>query len=386
MKKVLIFNGYYHPSRNCGGPITSIENIVNGCSDKFNFYIICYNHDFNDMTPFNKNTNQWYSVGNAKVMYVKQGYLDFSISNMQRLFDELRPDLIWFSGVLTPNNKIVSVKIAKKYNIPVLFSPRGEVSEDRVKIKAFKKIPYLRILKLFRIYGGCYFHGTSDDEIEGIKKYFNPSQNHIFKVANISILPQKDVIEHPKHIGKVSLFFFSRIHEVKNLKYAIEAVLQCKKKVIFDIYGPIESEEYWNECQRLIETAPSNICIKHRGIIDHNNLSHTIQQYDAFLFPTTNENYGHVIAESLANSRPVILSKGTTPWDDLDGEAGYAISLVHRDIFTEIIDEMAEMDEIAYTNFIHSTKEYFRRKIEKDGAVKGHIDMLNNILEQSNKE
>lgn len=386
MKKILIFNGYYHPSQNCGGPITSIENIVNGCSDEFDFYIVCYNHDFNDMTPFDRNTNQWYTVGNAKVMYVKQGYLDFSSRNMRKLFDGLNPDLIWFSGVLTPNNKIVTVKIAKERNIPVLFSPRGEVSEDRVKLKAYKKIPYLKLLNILRVYDGCYFHGTSDDEIDGIKKYFNPPLTHVFKIANISIFPQNDIVEHSKHNGEVNLFFFSRIHEVKNLKFAIEAILQCRQKVNFDIYGPIENEEYWNECQILINSAPSNIKISYKGIIDHNDLGHTIQKYDAFLFPTTNENYGHVIAESLANSRPVILSKGTTPWDDLDGKAGYVIDLDNRDSFTEVVDGMAGMNEELYAKLVQSTKAYFKKKIEKDGAVKGHKDMLYTILKQVDKE
>ena len=81
VKKILIFNGYYYPSKNCGGPITSIENIVNTCCDEFDFYIICYNHDFNDMTPFEVEKNKWIKVGNANVMYVEQNYLDFSKKN-----------------------------------------------------------------------------------------------------------------------------------------------------------------------------------------------------------------------------------------------------------------------------------------------------------------
>ena len=67
MRKILIFNGYYYPSKNCGGPITSYENIINACSDEYDFYVACYDHDFNDMTPFGKEKGVWHQVGKAKV-------------------------------------------------------------------------------------------------------------------------------------------------------------------------------------------------------------------------------------------------------------------------------------------------------------------------------
>lgn len=380
MKKVLIYNGYYYPAKNCGGPITSIENIVNACCDEFEFYIICYNHDFNDDAVFDVPTSKWLDVGNAKVMYVNAGYLDFSAKRTGMLYEELKPDLIWFSGVLTPNNKIVAVKNARQKGIPILFSPRGEVSADRVKIKGYKKVPYLSLLKVTGMYKNCYFHGTSDDEENGIKKYFNPDDSHIFRVANIAIMQQPKVQRNAKKKDEIRLFFFSRIHEVKNLMFAIKAVNNCKSKVVYDIYGPIESKEYWDECKNEIDKSPQNISINYCGILQHNNMSKVIQGYDAFLFPTINENYGHVIAESLANSRPVILSKGTTPWDDLDKVAGCVIDLSDLSGFTDKVDYLAEFDEEQYLELINSTKRYFMQKIGKDKAIEGHKLMIRKIL------
>lgn len=381
MKKVLIYNGYYYPSKNCGGPITSIENIVNACCGEYDFYIICYNHDFNDNKSFDIPVNKWHKVGNANVMYVVPGYLDFSLTNTKKLFEELKPDLIWFSGVLTPNNKIVTVLNAKKLNIPVLFSPRGEVSADRVKLKAYKKIPYLNFLKIFRLYKNCYFHGTSDDEELGIRKYFHPDDKHIFRVANIAIMQQPDVMIRKKKSGEIKLFFFSRIHEVKNLLCAIQAVNKCKNNVVFDIYGPIEGKEYWEACEKEINNSPQNVSIHYMGILQHSEMSAVIQSYDAFLFPTINENYGHVIAESLANSRPVILSKGTTPWDDLHQRAGFVVDLHDVNGYTKKIEYFASLNEEEYMKVINNTKQYFIEKMGKDEAIKGHLNMIHSIVE-----
>lgn len=380
VKKILIFNGYYYPSKNCGGPITSIENIVNTCCDEFDFYIICYNHDFNDMTPFEVEKNKWIKVGNANVMYVEQNYLDFSKKNMKIVFQQLCPDLIWFSGVLTPNNKIVSVKLAKKMGIPVLFSPRGELSADRVKLKAYKKKPYLRLLSLFGMYKNCYFHGTSDDEEEGINKYFHPEKDHIFRAANISIAQQSDLIEIKKEVGSLNVFFFSRIHEVKNILFGIKCLVKCKSKINLDVYGPIESEAYWQECLEVAKTAPENITVSYCGILDYSNKAESIQKHHCFLFPTINENYGHVIAESLANSRPVLLSKGTTPWDDLDGKAGFVISLEDSAGFTARLDYLAKLNQKEFDDLVESTKQYFVEKTADDDAMVKHKEMINEII------
>lgn len=380
MKKILIFNGYYYPSKNCGGPITSIENIINACSDEFEFYVICYNHDFGDMTEFAVNTNIWVKVGKANVMYVKHGYLDFSLKHMGCIFEDLLPDLIWFSGVLTPNNKLVTVKLARRMNIPILFSPRGEVSADRVKLKAYKKIPYLMLLKCLKMYRNCYFHATSDDEVIGIKKYFKPDEKHIFKVANISIALQDICTNSHKNKDQLKLFFFSRIHEVKNLLFAIKCVNQCKTQVSFDIYGPIESESYWKECLVEIKRAPENITIKYGGILDYTNKTNVLQEHHCFLFPTINENFGHVIAESLANSRPVILSKGTTPWDDLDGKAGFVIPLEYPELFTEKIDYLASLNQLEFNSMVNSTRQYFRDKTMDDDAIIKHKVMFRRII------
>ena len=117
------------------------------------------------------------------------------------------------------------------------------------------------------------------------------------------------------------------------------------------------------------------------GILDYSNKSIVIQQHHCFLFPTLNENYGHVIAESLANSRPVILSKGTTPWDDMDKRAGFVIDLSNAEGFTNALDCIAEMDQDEYSKFVASTKKYFLDKTADDDAVSKHKMMFRSIID-----
>ena len=232
---------------------------------------------------------------------------------------------------------------------------------------------------MFGIYSGCFFHGTSDDEIVGLKNYFRPDEKHIFEVPNIAIMQQPELAPIKKEQGTLRAMFFSRIHEVKNILFAVQCIAKCKNNIIYDVYGPIESEAYWNECLKIAEAAGSNIKVKYCGILAKKDLSKTIQEHECFIFPTINENYGHVIAETLANSRPVILSKGTTPWDDLHEQAGFVISLDDPEEFTKKIDCIASLNQSDFEKLVETTKAYFTKKIEENGAIEGHKKMFESI-------
>ena len=73
---------------------------------------------------------------------------------------------------------------------------------------------------------------------------------------------------------------------------------------------------------------PKNIKWQYKGSLDFVTAKRIFLDYDLFFFPTKGENYGHVVFESLSCGCPVLLSKDTTPWNDLkEYGVGYNISL-----------------------------------------------------------
>ncbi|MCH1618621.1 MAG: glycosyltransferase family 4 protein [Streptococcus sp.] len=364
MKKILAFNDYYIPAIKCGGPVTSINNAVNALKDEYEFYIEAVNHDFGDKTPFPGIGDKWYTVGAAHVRYHKDGELDFNYKKMEEFIEEVNPDLMWFSGLLVPNKIHNAIRVGEKRGIPVVISPRGEASPDRMCLKGYKKYPYAALVSILGIYKkkNVFFHVTSDDESVGLKKYFHINEEKITKVPNIGIMPSLREDRYSKKAGTVRAMFISRIHEVKNLDYAIKVFSKIKEQGEFDIYGPIESKDYWNKCVELIKKVPDNITIKYCGCINPNEVSKIYSQYDCFLFPTQNENYGHVIAEALANQCPVILSRGTTPWDDIDEKAGFVCKLYNDDEFINALSKIAAMNAKEYENLMEKTHLYYVEK------------------------
>lgn len=381
-QRILVFNGYYIPSIKYGGPTKSLENIVNNCSEHFDFYIVAANHDFNDTKIFTHIHEGWNEVGKAKVLYVNKDETRYSIVKIRQIIEEVQPALVCLTGILTPSYKIAAIITCNKLHIPTIIAPRGEVCVNTFAMKKMKKSIYAWLITKLGIYNKSFFHATSPEEKEGLIKYFKVKENKITLIPNISEPPSS---EYPfkliKEKNKLRIVFISRIQEKKNLLYAINLVNQLKDTVVFDIYGPIESVNYWSQCQELMQSAPSNIKYNYCGNLRPEEVAGTFQKYDVFLFPTISENYGHVIVEAISNRCPVILSKGTTPWDDLDSRAGYVVSLNEPLEFVERLTKMIKMDSVEYEQLMVSTTQYYASKIIENNAVQGHIDMYSNVIE-----
>ena len=130
--------------------------------------------------------------------------------------------------------------------------------------------------------------------------------------------------------------------------YAINVLKNCKQNIVFDIYGPIYNQEYWNECLKVINELPVNIKVNYKGALPHHEIDATLQQYHALLLPSTGENFGHIIIEAMANACvPIISDK--TPWINLTTlNVGFDINLSNPEQFTTTINNLASIDETTF--------------------------------------
>ncbi len=384
-KKVLVFNGYYIPAKKYGGPTTSLAAIVENCSEDYEFYIVAANHDLNDDKVFENIHDGWNQVGKAQVLYIDLNEINYKPKKIRDLLKEVKPDLVWLVGILVPADKWYVAPECRKLGIPYLISPRGEVCENTFRLKYRKKKIVADVAKCFGIYKNAWYHATSEEERDGLIKYYGAPSDRIFLVPNIAanLHAKERTIE--KKPGELRIVFISRIQEKKNLLTAIKAVNQLSGDIVFDIYGPMEEPEYWRKCQEEIKKSPENVRINYCGALSPDQVGPTFARYHCFLFPTISENYGHVIVEALSNCCPVILSKGTTPWDDIDEVAGYVADLHNTNDFSDKLSHIASIEYTAYKTLMNSTGDYYERKIISDNAVEGHKKMLKEVISQCDR-
>lgn len=355
MRVLIIMEGFF-PGKKYGGPPVSVHNF---CSlmNEYECYIVTKNHDNGEMTPYADIKNGWNKRSNYEVMYVNDD--NYNKAVFEKVICEINPDIIYLQG-LFQECVLPCLWLAKKQKIKVFLAPRGELCEGAFR-KKYKKIPYICVLYALGLLKNVQFQSTSAEETEAIHKYLHASYNKIHFLTNIPSLPLRQYPNDKKKANSARFVFLSRIHPKKNLIGAIRAFKDVDGEVSFDIYGPIEDRLYWEECKEAIMQLPSNIHVEYCGLVSHDEVHRVFSSYDAFLFPTFSENYGHVIVEALIVGCPIIISD-QTPWTDVnEWGAGWAISLDDRDAFTKAIQQIIACDSDIYR--IHA-KQYIITKLD----------------------
>lgn len=374
MKILIIMTGFF-PGQKFGGPPVSVDNFCTLLSEE-DYYIVTRNHDMGESTPYQNINEGWNKRDNCNVLYLSDK--DYKYNRFIQIVDEIKPDIIYLQG-LFQNCIIPCLILAKKKNIPVMLAPRGELCSGAFK-KKYKKVPYIMFLKLFSLLDKIHFQSTSDEETEGIMKYLGIEKDRIHFMTNIPSIPKDRNISVNKVEGKANLIFISRIVPKKNLLSALNYLSEVKGNLNFDIYGSLEDEMYWKECEKKIKELPSNIHVEYKGLISHGQVHETLKKYDAFLFPTLSENFGHVIAEALMVGCPVIISD-QTPWTDVnDIDGGWSLPLNDSKNFVDAIQSIVDANESVEREYKDNIIQYINGKMNLSEMKDNYVNSFKSAI------
>ena len=359
MKILIVMDGFF-PGQKYGGPPVSVDNFCSLLTKEAECFIVAKNHDYGISIPYkNVQVKVWIKRDNCYVKYVEDQ--DYRKNEFENTILEIKPDILYLQS-LFQSCVLSCLELAKKYGISVMLAPRGELCAGAFK-KKYKKIPYIAYLRARKLVRDILYQSTSEEETAAIKKYLRADASKIYFLTNIPSIPKKQYHCEPKKSGEAKFVFVSRIHPKKNLLSAIDYMKDVHGKVVFDIYGPIEDEEYWKQCNQKICELPQNVTVKYCGLVSHEKVHEIFSLYHAFLFPTFSENYGHVIAEALSVGTAVILSD-QTPWSDVnEAKAGWANPLENRKKFVEAIQSVVDQNADDHKKQIKAIEEYIENKI-----------------------
>ena len=378
---VFIFIGGYLPAKKQGGPVTSIRNFVEHFSSKYEIRIVCSNHEMGSKECFKNICDGWNQRDLEYVYYLS--VKNFTVRKFTKLMTPFsnRIHVAYLSGIYITKLNLPAINACRKLHVPVVLAPRGDIMRNAIRmngfISAMKKYCYLAFSKYSGIYSNMIIQATSDEEKIGAKKYLGINEEDIFLIPNLPMAPSYKT-EITKEKDKIRLIFISRIMVKKNLKHAIQIIADIPDfiDVELDIFGPIEEDSYWNECQTLIHQIKARSKrINYCGSLAPEDAKSIYKNYDAFLFPTLSENYGHVIAEALLNDCMAIISRGTTPWDGYEGNGVYLGNLDSTDEFVKKIVSIAKMSSAEYEIALRSNRIYISSALKID-SVKNEYEKM----------
>lgn len=360
--KILLFYSGYLPGKKYGGPVTSIYNFTELLGDENDIYIVCLNHDLGETTVYQNIDDGWNRVGKANVLYLPES--SYKQSRFSEICDEIQPDILYVSSIFSAKHTVPALIMSRIKKIPLLLAPRGELNNNALALKSLKKGLYLTLLIKTHLLDKAYYQATSKEEKGNIISALGVNESCVFLLPNIPQLPNKKD-DYVKISGSIKVCFVGRLVENKNLETAIKAVSKSKYKITFDIYGPSEDQDYYSMCNDLMKQSPENVSINYLGALSQDEIKKVYTLYDCLISPTRFENYGQAIAEAMLNDVPVIISQGTTPWDDvLEYHAGYLAPIDSIDSFTECIDTIAKMDSVQYASLLTNLRSYCQAKFD----------------------
>ena len=344
MRKILIITGRYLPGFRDGGPVRSLVNLTDTFGTEYDFRIMCLDRDHGDMAPYPDIVLDGYnSVGKAKVWYTRQ----FTKEAVERLAEDA--DVVYVCGPYNDYARIaMRLKKSGKLKAPLYIASMGSFSAEAFKIKGLKKSLYIKYMKLAGMFDDVTWSVTSEKEEAELKAIVGAGSRCVIAAD----LPRRGVTKHTtqKVPYELRLVFLSRISRKKNLA-AIPQILEQstdEHPIRLDIYGTGEDMDYLHECMyKLDDLKKSHPYFKweYKGEAVSEKVPDIFAQYDAFLFPTLGENYGHVIAESLSSGCIPVISD-TTPWMDLGEKGcGYVCPYDDPSAFAEAVDELVSMSE-----------------------------------------
>jgi len=341
-KRILILIESFTPGFKNGGHGRTIRNLIDFYHEDYDFYVFTSDRDIGDSKPYpNIMSKQWLSVDNALVSYNEPFRLWLSLHDV---IQENKIDVIFSCGFFSNYTlRIIIDRFLNRIQIPIIVAPMGQFNLGALGFKSNIKKTILYVINKLNLHKVIYLSVSTEQEATESRELLT----NVKTLINED-LPSKNMLALNYHIlkesGSLRIIYLSRIHPKKNLKYAIDLLKSINANIVFDIYGPIEDQVYFNQIIEKIKILPINIVVKYKGEVNPQDTISVFSNYHVFLFPTLGENFGHVIYESLAAMCIPIISTNT-PWNDLEQyTCGYTIPLQQKDRYIHILNELAEMD------------------------------------------
>lgn len=139
--RIFVLVDVYLPGFKSGGPLRTIENMVDRMAG-FEFFIFTRDRDFGDDAPYTDiRAEQWNDVGKARVFYSA----GMTMRSIRLQISAVKPHLIYLNSLFSSDTiKVLLMRRAGLLPaIPVVLAPRGECSPGALGLKRLKKRAYL---------------------------------------------------------------------------------------------------------------------------------------------------------------------------------------------------------------------------------------------------
>lgn len=332
----------YPPAYLGGGPIRTVAALSRRAATQHEVLVMTSNRDLGQGVQLDVPSDQWVRDGGVEVYYATVDRPLAYWRALRKLRDR-QPDLIYLNSYFNPRFSIVP-RVLHRLRwwgaAPLLLAPRGELGAGALRIKGFKKRTFMIATRILGLDAGLAWHASSSQEAADIRQRVRSART-VFVRPNETDLPAESSLPTNTAGTRVRFVFLSRIAPMKGLDLALRALAGVSVPLDFDVYGSAEDAPYVARCRALARRVPDHVRVHFRGPVRPDAVRSVLAEYDALVLPTRGENFGHVVAEALSVSCPVITS-AATPWTAvLESGGGVVVRTRTVESWTRTLDGYA---------------------------------------------
>lgn len=233
-------------------------------------------------------------------------------------------------------------RAAKRYGAPLVLSPRGMLGAAALQFSSNQKKIFWHLFQQRALRPVTCFHATASLELDDIRAFGLR--------APVAIIPNGiDVQDAPateRSTAPRQVLHLGRIHPKKGIDRLLRAWAQLERERDgweLRIVGPSEGGHAEVLQQLAAELALTNV--RFEGPLHGEAKAAAYSKASVFVLPTLHENFGMVVAESLAQGTPVISTVGA-PWQGLVRErCGWWVEQGPDPLTAALREAMALSDE-----------------------------------------
>lgn len=348
-QRILVVTPFYLPAWRGGGPIRSLAAMVEQHGDRHDFCVLTSAFDWGEATPLplseDARRGDWVPVGRALVQYVPiRGASELRDRRARNAFSAAwrsaagsrGPDITYLNGVFPPLWTIAPLTLRRLGRLrlgQVVIAPRGEFSPGALEIKWRKKQAFLAQARMLGLFRGVVWHASTDLEAAEIHAILPDARvvvrenetelpprawrsaeagTHTDRTPNAE--PATQELSAPRALR---VLYLGRLSPKKGVDVLLSALRDVNAPVEVTIAGSAAEADHLAHLRELGEAAKrAGHAVSFVGPVEHDRVDEMFRTHDVFVFPTAGENFGHSIAESLANGCPVMVTARATPWTE----------------------------------------------------------------------
>ena len=317
--KVLGISPAYHPATYWGGPIVSLYGLYNSLATLPNIDLRVLTSDTAgprlsqsvEVTAFPAQ----YPAGYEVYFCRRRAGASFA----PRMFAEMPrlvrwADVVHVTSVYSPST-IPALALCGLLRRPLVWSPRGAFQRWQATTRPQLKAVWDAICRRQIVPARSAIHATSPEEAHAIEA----------RIPGVRVVVIPNGVDVPTRLeardwlpgGRLRLLYLGRLHPIKGIENLLHALATIRALPFSLRVCGTGNPSYTLSLQSLANSLSLADRVTFVGPVDEVGKRAEFLMADLCVVPSFTENFGMVVAESLANGVPVAAAHGT-PWAELE--------------------------------------------------------------------